>query len=151
MLILRARNAYILILRAGGFQLGAGLLYIQLRIQTGMEQLQGQLQRFFIRDNGLVEDGLLGIQTAHLEIVERQLCLQNQLNVHDVSGAGLRVLAGCAHGTSHATPDVGLPSHIEAAGKSRCTGSRFQESRWRPVFRFAQPGYTRSSSSKNGK
>jgi hypothetical protein len=68
-LILRAGDAYVDVLGSRGLELGLGEGNVGFRGDTAFKTYLCQLQILFVGLNGVIEELLLGIEAAHLEII----------------------------------------------------------------------------------
>ncbi len=120
MLVLAALPVQVDGLRARAFQLRARHRHVGLAGHADLIAVLRELQGFFIGGHGGVEQALLLVQHAQLQIGLHQRCLRAQPGRAQVGqaggGAGFRGLDAAAH----AAPDVQLPA--DAAGQRILVG-----------------------------
>src|ERR1700758_5320327 len=91
MLKLRARHADVDGLRWSSLQLRLRLLDIEDGSDAAMEAVLGQLQCLLIIDNRSLQELFLRIQTACLEVIERQVCMHAEADRRNIRSARLRL------------------------------------------------------------
>ena len=96
------------------------LLYIEDRSDTAMESILGQFQRLLIIGNGSFEQLFLSVETARLEVIQRQICVHTQANRRQVRSARLGLFASGFDDTPHPAPGVNLVRKIK--GQDEITG-----------------------------
>ena len=80
-------------------------------------------QRFGVGLDGVVEQVLLRIRAAQLEVVVRQFGMQAETGGFQVGRGGLRLFARGVHGAAHAAPEIDFVGQVErqhkVAGRGR--------------------------------
>src|SRR5258707_7493628 len=103
---LRACHSYVDCQGTGCLKLRFGLLDLNLRADSSLKPGHVQLQGLLIILNRGVQELLLGIQTARLEVEQSELRMHAQANCCKISSAGLRLLAKRLHIAAHSSPGV---------------------------------------------
>ena len=67
--------------------------------------------------DGVVQQLLLRVQPAQLEVVHRKLGAKTEFYICQVRGGGLRVGARLLHGAADVAPQVGLPCRLPGSGQ----------------------------------
>ncbi len=96
-----------------GVELGLGLGDVGLRGRAALVAVRREPQRRLEGVHCLVEELLLRVGRAQLEIVQGQLRLQAQARRLEVGGGRLRLAPGRRHRAPHAAPQVDLVGHVE--------------------------------------
>ena len=94
------------ILRASGFELRLRLGHIHGGSDATPIAALRQLKRFLIGHDGRVEELLLRIEAAQLEVVEREFGVKAQIHARQIGGARLSFGTGGFHRAPHAAPNV---------------------------------------------
>ena len=106
MLELGAEHSDVYCLGTGCLKLRLGLLDFNLGANSSLKPALVQLQGLLIQRDGRVQQLLLGIEAARLEVEQSQLRMHAQVNSCQVSSTGLRLLAIKLHVASHSSPGV---------------------------------------------
>ena len=99
------------------FQLCLRLRHIRLRRGATFESTDRELQGFVECLYRVIEQPLLGIGAAQLEIIECQLCLNAESGGLQVAGGRLRFLAGGGHAAADPAPQVDLVGYVPGQKK----------------------------------
>ncbi len=108
MLELCAGHSHVDCLGTGCLKLRPGLLDLNFRANSSLEPGHVQLQGLLIILNSGVQELLLGIQAARLEIEQGKLRMHAQVDRRQVGSTGLRLLAKGLHILAHSSPRVHL-------------------------------------------
>ncbi len=103
---LRALHGDVRLLDACSLELGLRLGDIGFRRSASIETIDRELQRVGIGFHRIVEQLLLRIRTAQLEVVQGQIGMKAEIHRLKVPGGGLRFLARRRHCPTHPTPEV---------------------------------------------
>ena len=99
------------------FQLCLRLRHIGLRRGAAFEAIDRELQGFLEGLDRVVEQPLLRVGAAQLEVIECQLCLNAESGGFQVGGGCLRFLAGGGHTAADAAPQVDLVGYVAGQKK----------------------------------
>ena len=137
------------------FQLRLRLRHIGLRRGAAFEAIDRELQGFLEGLDRVIEEPLLCVGAAQLEIIERELCLNAESGGFQVAGGCLRFFAGGSHAAADPSPQVDLVGYV--AGQKKVAGRGPVCRRYKgSVRRIAQgtraePGRNRGEQSRAGK
>src|ERR1700728_3214339 len=124
-----ARHSYVDQLRAGGFELGLRLGYVDCCRHAAFQTALRQVELPFEIGDGRLEQFGLRVETAQLEIIGGQGSLQAEVYVGHIRGAGLRIFMGHFDGAANTAPEIGLPTsatrELEVVVVAGC-GRRYQ-------------------------
>jgi hypothetical protein len=121
---LRALDAHVDGLGLGGLELGLRLHHVGLGRHPAREPVLGQAEELLEGGDGLVEQLLLSVQGAQLEVVLGQLRLEAQARRLQVSRARLGGGPVRLHPAADPSPDVQFPREIEAQLEVRAGAAR---------------------------
>src|SRR5271170_904428 len=124
MLELRAGYVYVDGLGLDTLILGFSLLDVDVSGDSALEADLGELEVVEVGGDGGIEQLLLRIEAAELEVVHGQLGADTQLDVGEIGGTGLSVGAGLLDGAADLSPEIGLPEHLTGYGV-RAKGQSF--------------------------
>src|SRR5271154_3056922 len=112
MLELRAGYAYVDGLGLDALILGFSLLDVDVSGDSALEADLGELEVVEVGGDGGIEQLLLRIEAAELEVVHGQLGADTQLDVGEIGGTGLSVGTGLLDGAADLSPEIGLPENL---------------------------------------
>ena len=160
---LRPLHAEIDRLRDGTFQLRVGLHHVGFRGNADVVAIFGELKRFFIGDDGVIEHLFLCVTHAQLQIAGDEFGLQRQTHRFEIGCTGRSRCVTRFQLAPHAAPDIDFPIGPDvramagadfrryatarrgaAAARIRARRNRREQSRARrlckcrslPIFRF---------------
>ncbi len=100
-------------LYAGCLKLRPRLIDVRFWSHTAFKAIVGDAVSLFVGLHGIVQQLLLGVGGASLEVIEGKLCLQAQQDGLPVACACLRLFPRCAYRTPNSSPDVDLIVHVD--------------------------------------
>jgi hypothetical protein len=116
MLKLCASHFYVNVLCSRLVQLGLCLGHIPIGCDAPMKSSYRQLEKALILLDGVVEQLLLRVLSAQLEVVHGELGAQTEIHIGKVCGGGLRVFARLLYGAADAAPKIGFPRRLPGNG-----------------------------------
>src|SRR5437870_5140134 len=108
MLVFRALYSNVSLLNAGGIKLSLCLGDIRFGCCSTLKAIDGELQRIGIGLHRIVQQLLLGICAAQLEIIECEFCMQAEGHSFEIASRGLRLLTCRSNRPTHTPPKIDL-------------------------------------------
>ena len=114
MVELRALHAHVDQLRLGAFQLRGRLCHVGFRDDAGIVLIGHERERALVARDGCLEQALLRVGDAQLEIILGERGLHGQAQRGEIGGASLDVGLARFHGAADLAPDVDFPARAQA-------------------------------------
>src|SRR5208283_2615275 len=117
MLELGAGDSYVDGLGLDALVLGFCLLDIDFRGDSALEAHLGEMEIVEVGGGSVIEQQLLRIEAAELEVVQGQFGAEAQLDVGEIGGAGLGVGARLLDGAPDLSPEIWFPENLTGQGE----------------------------------
>src|SRR6202035_3932521 len=97
----------------GCLELRLRLVYVRLRGDPTFKAVVRDAVGLFVVLHGIVQQLLLGVRAAGLEVVEGEFGLQTKQDGLAITCARLRLFSRSTYGSTNAAPDVDLIVHVD--------------------------------------